>query len=107
MNKLNEYLDTNYKGSKYHQMTIPVVCASGLELSVQAGESHYCTPRENSPSKSYSHYTHFEVGFPTERVEALMEYVEDETRPTDTVYAYVPREVIETIIEENGGLVET
>jgi hypothetical protein len=106
MSELNKYLDANYKGRHGRQMTGEVICKSGLRMSVQAGDYHYCTPRENSPVKSYSHYTHFEVGFPTKRVEALMEYIEDADRPTDTVYAYVPREVIESVIEDNGGLVD-
>jgi hypothetical protein len=101
---LNEYLDVKYKGIKGHQITEHVVCKSGLTMSVQAGIYQYSTPRDNSPIDSYSYYTHFEVGYPDRQLTKLMPYVEDATRPTDTVYPYVPREVIETIIEENGGL---
>jgi hypothetical protein len=45
-----------------------------------------------------------EVGFPSVKVDALMEYVEDASRPTDTVYAYVPTTLVEQIVNDNGGL---
>lgn len=79
-----------------------LVMNSGLRMSVQASESHYCTPRMDLDS--YTEYYEFEVGFPTERVEDFMEYAEDTEHPTGTVYAYVPYEVIQKVIDENGGL---
>ena len=78
-----------------------VVCKDGFRMSVQANEWAYCTPR-----MSYAGwYTEVEVGFPTEREELLMPYVEDESRPTDTVYGYTPTHVIARVLEKHGGVV--
>ena len=42
-----------------------IVCADGHTLSVQASETHYCTPRDNRGP-----WTHVEVGYPTAQPEA-------------------------------------
>jgi hypothetical protein len=78
----------------------PLVCRSGLKMSVQASETHYCTPRNN-----LGPWTHFEIGFPSEEVAALLPYAEEPGNPTGTVYGWVPAEVIEQVIADNGGLV--
>jgi hypothetical protein len=77
----------------------PIECADGLTMSVQASETHYCSPRSN-----LGPYTEVEVGFPSQLVEELMEYAESPSTPTDTVYAYVPVTVVEAVIEKHGGL---
>lgn len=71
----------------------------GNSLSVQASKHHYCTPRQDKGP-----YSHVEVGFPTKRYESLMPYAEDPSAPTETVYGWVPVEVVEQIILESGGL---
>lgn len=76
-----------------------MVCASGLKMSVQASRTHYCLPRDNAGP-----WVEVEVGFPSERVESLMEYAEDPDSPTGTVYAGVPVDVVEAIVDANGGL---
>ena len=76
-------------------------CADGFTISVQASENHYCTPRENLNDGSY---TELELGFPSEKVDSLYEYAEEPTNPTETVYAYVPIELVEKIISEHGGI---
>lgn len=77
-----------------------IVCVSGLGMSVQASAFHYCTPRE-----SEGPWSTVEIGFPTERVEELMPYMEDwgDTKPTEAVYAYVPVEIVAQVIADNGG----
>lgn len=75
-----------------------VVCADGFTLSVQASSGHYCHPRD-----SEGPWDKVEIGFPSERVEAFMPYVEDEERPTDTVYGYVPIELVVAAIAYHGG----
>jgi hypothetical protein len=78
----------------------PVKCADGLEFSAQASSTHYCTPRD-----SVGPWVAVEIGFPTERVEEFMEYAENPDDPTDTVYGYVPVEVVEAVINNHGGIV--
>lgn len=81
-------------------LTPRIVCADGLRLSVQAGDTHYCSPRDmNGP------YYEVEVGFPSQPIDALMEYAEDPKDPTGTVYGYVPVSVVDAVIKEHGGMV--
>lgn len=75
-----------------------IECADGLKLSVQAGRTHYCEPRNNAGP-----WHMVEVGFPTARVEELMPYAEDAERPTETVYGYVPMMVLVRAIDSHGG----
>jgi len=78
-----------------------IQCADGLELSVQASSTHYCSPRD-----SVGPWEEVEIGFPSERVEEFMEYAENPNEPTDTVYGYVPVAVVEAVINNHGGIVE-
>jgi len=76
----------------------PIVCNDGFKFSAQARSGCYCEPREdNGP------WTAVEVGYPSEREELFMPYVEDESRPTDTVYGWVPVSVVREVIAKHGG----
>ena len=77
-----------------------IFCEDGFEMSVQAGSGLYSAPRGNLES---GEYTACDVGFPNRKEELLMPYAEDPEPPTESVYAYVPVEVIEQIIEKHGG----
>lgn len=77
-----------------------IFCEDGFEMSVQAGDGLYCEPRVNLESREYAAC---EVGYPSQKEELLMPYIEDSTEPTKTVYPYVPVEVIEQVIEKHGG----
>ena len=77
-----------------------VCCADGFEMSVQANVSAYCSPRENSGK-----YELVEVGFPSAMEPMLMPYVEDRDDPTQTVYAYVPVEIVTNVLVKHGGIV--
>ena len=89
----------NMLASKKDRLMPRITCKNGLSLSVQANSSAYCSPREDTgPWESV------EVGFPNRKVEALMPYAEQGDRPTETVYAWVPVELVEQIIQDNGGV---
>lgn len=79
----------------------PVVCADGFEMSVQASEVHYCSPRELLP---FGDYVSWEVGFPSALEPDLMPYCEDPEHPLDTVYGYVPTATVNAVIAKHGGL---
>lgn len=68
-------------------------------MSIQAFDGAYCTPRENAAVP----YSHVELGYPSQHDPLLDEYCEDPSYPTDTVYAYVPIEVVNALIEKHGG----
>ena len=82
-----------------------IECADGFTMSVQAGEGLYSTPRSYIESGDYSS---FEIGFPSEREDLIMEYIDgdEETDPTDTVYGYVPIDAVDAVIEKHGGIAQ-
>ena len=79
-----------------------VVCADGFTMSVQAFAGGYCEPRTNGAEK----YTSVEVGYPSEREELLMEWAEEPDKPTQTVYGYVPVQVVTNVLAKHGGIVD-
>ena len=85
-------------GYKMQMIRNKIVCKDGFTMSVQASEHHYCTPRVNGLDA----YEEVEVGFPSMKEELLMEYAEDPSNPTDTVYGYVPVEIVDEIIKKHG-----
>ena len=64
------------------------IADTDYELSIQASENHYCSPRENMQEV----YDEVEIGFPNSifSEEFIIQYAEDRDTPKDTVYAYVP-----------------
>jgi len=83
-----------------------IECKDGFTMSVQARDSAYCLPREDYPDTPY---THVECGFPssTPITEALREYAEcviSDMNYTDTVYGYVPIEVVQAELDAHGGI---
>ena len=78
-----------------------VVCADGFEMSVQAHAGAYCLPKMTSAPV----YREVEVGFPNRRETLLIKYAEDPDALTDTVYGYVPVQVVTNVIAKHGGIV--
>ena len=78
-----------------------VVCADGFTMSVQAHAGAYCLPKMTGAPV----YREVEVGFPSIEEPMLMEWVEEAHRPTDTVYGYVPVQVVTNVIAKHGGIV--
>ena len=84
-----------------------VVCADGFSVSVQASGFNYCAPRtDEGPWESV------ECGFPSEKDPVLEKWAEDpsaeiceDTGYVQTVYGWVPSQVILRVIESHGGLV--
>ena len=73
-----------------------VHCADGSTMSVQASNTHYCTPQNNEGP-----YTHVEVwlcGSP----EAWAEY-----GGGDEPYAYIPVELVAAEIDRRGGFAKS
>ena len=78
---------------------LPVVCADGFKVSIQASKMHYSIPRDNVRA-----YRACELGYPSEADDLIKEYAEGEDY-TDTVYGYVPAKVIQALLEKHGGIV--
>ena len=77
-----------------------VKCEDGYQVSIQASEYHYCSPRESGLNK----YDKVELGFPNKADEELLGYAEEPEKPTDTVYGYVPIELVDKVIMKHGGI---
>ena len=78
-----------------------VSCKDGFSVSIQAGKSKYCCPRDNDGP-----YIEVELGFPNMEEPLIMPWAEDRTAPTDTVYGYVPSTVVLEMLLKHGGMVE-
>jgi hypothetical protein len=92
---------TNVAGRAYATALPRIACEDGFSLSVQAGRYLYSTPREDRGP-----WTHVEVGFPSAQPEPWADwktYAEDSAVPTNTVYSYVPLELVEALIASHGG----
>jgi len=83
------------------KMNKTVKCKDGFTMSVQANSTSYCSPRESNAKR----YKEVEIGYPNRPEDLLLEFAEDDTRPTDTVYAYVPAPVVTLVIAKHGGMV--
>ena len=108
MDTINKYLKRTCKitrihtiGYEYQEIRPRVKCADGFEVSVQASEHHYCSPRTNGADC----YESVELGFPSMEESELMKYAEDPSDPTGTVYGWVPVEVVNQIIDKHGGII--
>jgi hypothetical protein len=75
-----------------------IICENGFSMSVQASEFNYCSPKNNDGP-----YSRVEIGFPSKREELIIEWAEDPGDPTETVYPYVPSEIVWDVIIKNGG----
>lgn len=85
-------------------------CADGFTMSVIAGCGTYCTPRpdwfNDVPADYAGPYTEVEVGYPSERPEpweVWSEYAEVAFAPTETIYSFVPVELVRQLVAAHGG----
>lgn len=107
MDKINEYLKKTRKtvtlknGYAFNHIRPRIECADGFSISVQASVHHYCTPRINGADN----YEAVELGFPSMEDSLIMDYAEEPVEPTETVYGYVPVELVNELIDKHGGIV--
>ena len=129
-NWLKETIDIDIVGgiAIYQKVRPRIVCQDGYSVSVQANEYTYCAPRytqfqaedgwhvingncwlsdkeRNFRTGNYIPYEAVELGYPSEEDELINEFAEDEEY-TNTVYGYVPVDIVEKLIEKHGGFKE-
>ena len=107
---VNEFLTETVKtkeivGFQYQEFRPRVFCKNGVSLSVQASQYHYCWPRVDGVIT----YESVEVGYPSVNPpESWIEYYDGEVKgPTcskDSVFGYIPVELVDAWIEKNGGI---
>ena len=78
-----------------------IECADGFSMSVQASKYNYCEPRIDNARE----YTTVEVGFPNAYESLLVPWVEDPEAYTNTVYGFVPVQIIVDVCAKHGGIV--
>lgn len=89
-----------YRGKK-NSIFPAIKCADGLTLSVQGHWGAYSCPRDDFADN----YSTVEVGFPSARIEEFMPYIDgQDSDPLETVYGYVPVELVERVIDMHGGI---
>lgn len=76
-----------------------LVCASGLILSVQGSEFHYCTPRSNTGP-----YSAVEVMVMEGEVTTAWEEFTNDVDTKYRVYSWMPVKLVNQTIEDNGGI---
>lgn len=107
MDTINEFLKRNLKthtaidGDKIQDLRPIMRCADGFRVSVQASKYHYCEPRIDGDCK----YVSVELGFPIAEDPLIIDYAEEPDKPTETVYGYVPIEIVNKLVKKHGGIV--
>ena len=81
-------------------INLPITCADGFNISIQESQGHY-----SSYNKKTNKFTSVELGFPSETDELIIKYADDPDEPTETVYPYVPVEVVSKLIKKHGGTI--
>lgn len=89
----------NINGYNYIKVMPHMNAADGFNVSVQASEVHYCSPRENSGP-----YILVECGYPSELPVAWADWAETPDT-TDTVFPFIPLSVVAREFARRGGLV--
>jgi len=92
-----------YEGKIIRTTCPPFRCKDGFTVSIQAGESLYSTPRKWNAEK----YDAVELGYPSEHDPLIDNWKENpDDDGTDTVYGWVPTDVVNKLIDKHGGLDE-
>ena len=73
-------------------------CQDGFSVSVVWGRGTNSEVGQNGDIVSY------ELGFPSSEDNLISEFAEDSTNPTNTVYGWVPAEIVQQLIQSHGGL---
>ena len=92
-----------YRGPEKASNIFPrIECADGLNFSAQGHCGAYSAPRDDFADS----YDSVEIGFPSERVEEFMPYIDGgpDSDPLESVYGWVPTEIVEAVIAKHGGL---
>lgn len=114
MDIVNKYLSENYKteyggmldfsGEPFIKLRPKMVCKDSFNISVQASSVHYCSPRHTFKPTEGNVYDEVELGFPNIGDDLIEDYAEDPDDLTETVYGYVPVDIVVKLIEKHGGL---
>ena len=78
-----------------------ILCNDGETASIQASCANYSTPKKCGVDI----YDNIEAGFPSVYPpQSWMKYCEDSTDPLNTVYPFMPAQLVWEFVQEHGGL---
>ena len=97
----NEYLHQTYRLELIPTPRPFAVCEDGFTISIQASIAHYCIPRVTGDIE----YERVELGYPNIEDDLIKEYAESDNY-TNTVYGYVPVEVVDQLLKKHGGIIK-
>ena len=83
-----------------------IVCKDGFSISIQVHNGNYCAS-ENGTRQFGFNWLEVEWGYPTENIDAKKynaELWDDDQDTTNTVGGYVDINLIDSLVEEHGGL---
>ena len=113
MDIINQYFADNYEvlrdevtnGERFIYLAKRprIVCKDGFTVSVQASDYHNCIPMETFKPRDGKTYSKVELGYPNMIDELITYYAEDDDY-TNTVYGWVPVDVVIQLIEKHGGI---
>jgi len=99
---ISEFNKKTHESRKAYYNKPRIFCNDGFNFSVQGSRTHYCSPREDC-----NDYYSMEIGYPSAIEKSILEFAEDKDTPMDSVYGYVPVDLIDDIIIKHGGINET
>lgn len=97
---LKEFTTKTYNAQEWN-MRPRIICKDGFSMSVQGHAGSYASPRYDSTT-----YLEMEIGFPSKEEPLIMEFAEDKSSPTGTVYGWVDCSIIQSVIDKHGGIDE-
>ena len=98
--RIKEFIEETFIVKQNRYVFRPrIICNDGFTISVQASEGHYCHPR-----RTQNWYNSVELGYPSIEEELITEFAENKDILTETVYGYVPCDVVDKVIEKHGGI---
>ena len=93
--------ETRFENKLIRRTCPPFKCKDGFTVSIQAGDSLYCTPQA-----FVEEYEAVELGYPSEADPLIAEWAESADDPMGTVYGWVPVDIVNKLIDKHGGLDE-
>ena len=97
---LNKTYKTYAKCIEMQEVRPLVICNDGFTMSIQAGWGIYSNPQITGKIKYYA----VEIGFPSNEENLITKYAENKVDLTETVYAYVPIEIVDNVIRKHNGI---
>ena len=105
--KINEYIKAFYEKNDDIRSLPWIICKDGFRMSVQVGRGMNSIPKHIISDEEWENgkrYVCVECRVLNAEEEALKPYAEDSENLLETIYAYVPANLVDVIIKIHGGM---